>query len=859
MTHRRERLALIIIGLFVPPLAFAQPPAAAPSSVAPHWKDLLEPDAEKAHLAMRHMAAAPGATLAFLREAARPEAAVDAKVIAKLIEELGSSRFADREKAVQELQRLDRHAVEALKKAAQGPVDLETKRRVIALLARQQGLLSGDALRIRRMIEVVEGIGTPEAKQLLEFWGQGASGGRLTQEARQALNRWPAVPDDIAAFNDARVDSLGDPLPAGAVLRLGTTRWRLGDEPIEHGTLQFTPDGRQLLVVDSDAFRILDIRDGKTLSRTPFGMQVHSSHVTPDGKQLVAAGDMSDEKSGTSSAVSVWDLARLVKTAQWKADGRLRGFSPSGAAILEGHDGIREMDIKTGAVAGNHPFPPKANTGGRRQSVGVNKKMVVAVSTSPSELVMYDWSSPQKAKILSIPAARGKEVQHSIVVSPDNKHVAYASSPGVGVHIFDVAAAKEIRHLAPKSSGGVENRFVGGLCFSPDGKSLAFTDWRYDSEGAKDAVIIWDLENHQIRCRTNNGASHLVFSPDSRFLAGWTNSQRILIWDAEAGRELTGGEDSATLMYESRLGFLPNGRGLWQQNQRQLRLYDLPSGRLRAALPHESISALAVSPDSRLVATGSHQHRLRVWDAKTGTMLFQTPGPLFQNLFSVAFSDDGKRVLVWGDDGVQRSWDVKTGRLAGELRPRPKGFPEIPEDDDDSAEQRARRRDVSLELLSIHPAMLSANGSRLIWGFEGISLFDTATAKEVDCIDLDFQPTAIHSTRDAEWLLITNAELGEAVSLYNTRQRSFHGRVATGGENSTSYVAMSPTGHHFAVSRGRPERWIDLYETATLRRRLRITFERGGPTHIAFSPTGRYLATSHSDGTALVYDLRGRP
>src|SRR5262245_24608014 len=61
---------------------------------------------------------------------------------------------------------------------------------------------------------------------------------------------------------DARTDRYGDPLPPGALLRLGTERLRLGT-PI--WSLEFSPDGTQLLTAGQDDGRIIiwDARTGK--------------------------------------------------------------------------------------------------------------------------------------------------------------------------------------------------------------------------------------------------------------------------------------------------------------------------------------------------------------------------------------------------------------------------------------------------------------------------------------------------------------------------------------------------------------------------------------------------------------------
>ena len=48
---------------------------------------------------------------------------------------------------------------------------------------------SGERLRVWRVIQVLEGIGTPEAQGVLKTLAEGAPASRLTQEAKASLER----------------------------------------------------------------------------------------------------------------------------------------------------------------------------------------------------------------------------------------------------------------------------------------------------------------------------------------------------------------------------------------------------------------------------------------------------------------------------------------------------------------------------------------------------------------------------------------------------------------------------------------------------------------------------------------------
>ena len=152
------------------------------------WRDLAGSDAAKAHQAIWSLIAAPADALALLTPRLKPVEAIEEMRIERLIVELDSDAFAVRERATDELRTLSELAVPAYRKALAARPSLEMRRRL-------QGLLddiarpSGKILRQLRALEVLERIGTPEARTLLETLARGAAGARLSREARAAVQR----------------------------------------------------------------------------------------------------------------------------------------------------------------------------------------------------------------------------------------------------------------------------------------------------------------------------------------------------------------------------------------------------------------------------------------------------------------------------------------------------------------------------------------------------------------------------------------------------------------------------------------------------------------------------------------------
>jgi hypothetical protein len=153
------------------------------------WDDLTG-EGQKAFQAIIRLASQPDKTVPWLREQVKPIQAPDPKKIEELVAALDHSDFHTRQKAMTELDKLGEAAEPALKKALASPTPLEAKKRVQQLLSRlDQRNLSPAQLRQSRALEVLEQIGSPEARQLLQELAQGAAAARITRDARASLAR----------------------------------------------------------------------------------------------------------------------------------------------------------------------------------------------------------------------------------------------------------------------------------------------------------------------------------------------------------------------------------------------------------------------------------------------------------------------------------------------------------------------------------------------------------------------------------------------------------------------------------------------------------------------------------------------
>ncbi len=156
------------------------------------WKDLEKGQASAAYEAMGRLIANPRNTLRCLRKRLQKVPPVEESRLRQWIAELDSDSFANREAATQALSRLGPLAASAIRKALAGSPSLELRLRLTALLRPLEGentRLSAEELAHVRAIQVLERIGTEEARQLLKLLAEGAEGLARTRDAQEALQR----------------------------------------------------------------------------------------------------------------------------------------------------------------------------------------------------------------------------------------------------------------------------------------------------------------------------------------------------------------------------------------------------------------------------------------------------------------------------------------------------------------------------------------------------------------------------------------------------------------------------------------------------------------------------------------------
>lgn len=237
-----------------------------------------------------------------------------------------------------------------------------------------------------------------------------------------------------------------------------------------------------------------------------------------------------------------------------------------------------------------------------------------------------------------------------------------------------------------------EGSRVESLAWSPNGRMVA-TVIQLPGRGIVPftmSVKVWDARTGKHLCtlveRTPRGfCSPVTFSPDSKTVAALVDLKELKLWDTATGKEKATFDVAANAQCWN-LAFSPDGKALAAVGQvgddnvgfdGYVRLFDAKTGKVlweQTKAHGDRVWGLAFSPDRKTLASGSNDKTAKLWDAATGKLLrtfevlgepgrVKAPHDGFHGTFRVAFSPDSKTLASGNTDGTIRIWDVAAGKL----------------------------------------------------------------------------------------------------------------------------------------------------------------------------------------------------
>ena len=654
-------------------------------------------------------------------------------------------------------------------------------------------------------------------------------------------------------------DRWDDPLPAGAVARLGSTRFRIGG-----GELRFLPDNKTVMSYGGHSIHFWEAQTGKHLREIDTSpVSLRGSVVSRDGKYFAGGGFLPQQGNlPTPGAIGIWDTSsgKVLRTLQREdqdVDWCSLAFTPDDKllASIGGNGILRIEDVETGLEILQHQFPRDI-----MPSLAISPDgAILAISSGPNtrKLYLWNWQAGAEPRDLKVPGRVGR----ALVFSPDGKSLAECGDSGDRrFRIWDVLTGRLVQRLEPPEQ---DHHSTTELVFSPDGKTF-MTSSRSNAAGA---IHVWDKATARPIYRLAGEqipVSSLSVSPDGRLLAGISGG-RLRIWDLASNKELTS-TDTGHRTPPERIVATLGGLVATASHDFTIRLWESTTGKQRLKLEHDSyVWDIAVSPDGTKLASSSLDDTVCLWDMATGRKIYKLPGHgRFGGRRSVAFTPDSRYLLSWGDDVYLRKWHIGTGKAVLEHRLRPKGV-NIPGED---AELYERER-----FLDLGHGTFSPDGKSFVLNAgPQYHIFDVATGKETgnianegsNVISLTISPDnklflASTWSKPVETKLtdgrirISSGE-NQLVCLWELASGKLLKRVVlpAGGVGP---VAFSPDSKLFAFATAEPNRRIAVWSVARGEQVRVIEGFRGSVCSLAFLPDGKRLVSGMDDTTALVWDL----
>lgn len=672
-------------------------------------------------------------------------------------------------------------------------------------------------------------------------------------------------------------DALGDPLPSGAMLRLGSLRFRHPGTVYE---LALSPDERTIVSM-GDKIIAWDAATGQELWRDELrkyaininGVAYGQRLVVfaPDGRTVYTPMRLNEvtARDAATGKFAESDVIRFEAALPLRVANRVGGaephavdVSPEGTRLAIGSSGglvVCGLDGTTRFAIANKPAAPVEADDMNRdrllfggdytcgQFSPDGKLLAVVASEAPREIRLVDGTTGAEVRRITL-----TEKVVRLAFSPDGKHVAATErnppkEPDGAVRLYDVATGKAVWSHIVKLDNPYEN-YTCAIAFAPDGRSIAAcaTDNR---------IYLLDAETGDEQAAlagTNWYPWALAFKHDGSVLysCGWDGMVRR--WDV-AGRKqlpLPAGVRGTSAVAQS-----PDGARLaYADDGGTIRLVDAESGaELRTlSLPQAEYSDLVFSPDGRQLAAGGDCNddvHVALWDAASGELVRRWDWPKGRDPHSTAqslcFTPDGRRLaaVVFRQD-VVKSWDLESGRLIAENK----------------------HNEVFGEAYSPDGQTLATVG----WD-STIRLWDAATGKVRQEQEVSVKP-AVNEPQDvAQWMAnddlrmydvayspwdgsLVTSHMNNELRVWNVQDLSLRRVIRSESNFSQGDVQYSPDGQWLCV--GRSDGNVQLWDVAAGKSAWIVGAHQANHNVVDFGGDEAHLLTGGSDGVGYLWDVR---
>ena len=404
--------------------------------------------------------------------------------------------------------------------------------------------------------------------------------------------------------------------------------------------LYFSPDSTRVLG-SSDwndlTAQLWDAQTGRTIAVLQHDGVIKLSAFSADGSRLLTASD--DDHS-----TRVWDAKTGIPISVMGGMDTVNSavFSPDGVSVVTASDDqtVRLWDAATGAITA---------------IMKGHEKAVNTAAFSPDGNSILTASADETARLwevalpLAVALQGGASRNVKVVVSaPGSLRFLGAFNDGTA-RIWDAATGAQLALLQGPTAT------INAAAISPDGTRVV-------TVSDEKTAVIWDVATTKAIATLQGQKGNVTsaaFSPDGTHLMTAADDGTVRIWDARTGA-------SVAVLPGTKGLFVPDGsRAITFAAGKPVQVWNTTTWKSTAAFEVKGeVTHAAVSPDGTHVAVtqdlGGDDNSVTIADALTGAVVAQFKGH-DKAVNSIAFSQDGTRILTASDDKTARLWNANTG------------------------------------------------------------------------------------------------------------------------------------------------------------------------------------------------------